>query len=421
MPDQRPDAEIVVFGLDEDIWTVPADAAEHGCAAEDASDEIRQGDRRPEPADATFGAGAGADVGAAPRAATAGAFPLRLIGGRTPTRAQWVAAVAALVVVAFLAGLLVGRGTGSRSPADSTTLTLATSAARPPRSVPATQPSWRLVPLEPIPLPRGTAGPKGDVAAVDLYALQLGPRSANRGGQSLERRDAGSVNGPWSLIVRRSDGFLGHHSSVITYPISASAWVSGQPRIRVGTVTGHGDAFGGILWPIDGKYARIRGDLGRTVLADLAARVSVRHRHPVLDRPTAGLRVVAAEPYRARVVTESRYASGLLLGSNSIDGLVYTGVLRGASFEEALLGEGTEPGANIGGHPAVTSTVGGGNATLAWEPTPGLIVFVGYSGGQDVPASTAALIELARAGRVLDHRQWTATKPAVVQDTNVYS
>ena len=191
--------------------------------------------------------------------------------------------------------------------------------------------------------------------------------------------------------------------------------------IRVGAVTGHDDGFGGIVWPVGGKYARIRGDLGRTVLADVAGRVSVRRGRPVLGHPPVRLRVVASEPYRPAVEAESRYTDAPRVDSGPIDGLIYTDVLRGASFEEALFLGGLAAGANIGGHPAVVSSVGGGSATLAWEPTPGSIVLVGYSGVLPAQAAMPTLIDLARGGRLLDHRQWQATHPVVVKGTIVFS
>ena len=87
-----------------------------------------------------------------------------------------------------------------------------------------------------------------------------------------------------------------------------------RTRTRSGSVrsTGYADVLGGIVWPIDGKFARIRGDLGRPTLAAVGGRVSVRHGRPVMDHPPTRFRVVAAEPYRAPVVSEPRYNSAAM-------------------------------------------------------------------------------------------------------------
>jgi hypothetical protein len=264
----------------------------------------------------------------------------------------------------------------------------------------------------------------------------------NQAGQSQEVRDPGAERGPWSVIVRRTDGSLGQHGAVVTYPVPAvttgpmvpvAAAISrgdGHRASNVGIddLAGHADGSGGIVWPLNGRFARIRGDLGRSMLAVLAARVSIRHSHPAMTELPPGYRVFASEPYRAPVVTESRYTDSLRVDSGPIDGLVYSGVvIRGASFEEALYSEQAEspkdvsPGGDIGGHPAIRSPVGGGSATLAWEIAPGLVAFVGYSGGLVPSAATPSLIELARGGHLLGHAQWVATHPFAVRSENDYS
>ncbi len=433
MSERRPDPAIEVFGVDEQVWTDPqrpdqSPAAGVGTAADtgtntgtntdggsgdaNRTDEIRQGDQDDKPGWPGFS-----------QRGSAASAPIRipLFGGRTATSSQLAAAVAALVVAAFLAGLVIGHGTRSGPPGSSQAAQdrFQFTPARAPASILPIEPSFTIRVAEPDPLPTGTGGPTGHLAGSDVYALQLAANPATRPAQSLERHDSGALTGPWSLIVRRSDGSLGRNSSVVTFPVTVSAGVRTRARIRVGRVTGYDDGFGGIVWPIGGKYAGIHGDL-RTMLATIAGRVSLRHGRPVMDHPPSRFRVVAAEPFRAPVVAESRYDSSRL-NSGPIDGLIFTDVLRCASFEDALFVEGVSPGGNIGGHPAVVSSVGGGSATLAWEPTPGSIVLVGYSGGLAVPASTVSLVDLARGGRLLDHRQWTATHPSVVKDTNAYS
>jgi len=69
-------------------------------------------------------------------------------------------------------------------------------------------------------------------------------------------------------------------------------------------------------------------------------------------------------------------------------------------------------------HPAVESGVNGGNGTLAWEPQPGVIAYVGYSGGAMDGAAEQALVTLADASHPLDQTQWDATNPQVVEQQN---
>jgi hypothetical protein len=423
VPDHRPDPAIEVFGVDEQVWTAPGQspidptatgaATSSGSGEPSESDEIRQGDQRLGPARPGFGR------------RSSGAEPIRipLFRGRSATSSQLAATVVTLVVAAFVAGLVVGHGTRSGSHVSGTgpapaqdTFTFASGG--PPISIFPTEPSFTIRVAAPTPSPSGTSGPKGDVAGPDVYALQLASDPATQPGQGLESRDAGAVPGPWSLIVRRSDGSLGRHSSVITFPVAAPAGMRTRTRVRVGHVTGFYD--GGIVWPLDGKFARVRGDLGQATLAEVAGRVSVRHGRPVMDHPPTRFRVAATEPYRAPVVTELRYNS-LNVNSGPIDGLIFTNVLRCASFEEALYFEGFSSAGIIGGHPAVLSSVGGGNADLAWEPTPGSIVLVGFSGNLGALASLPSLIGLARGGQLLDRRQWEAIHPSVVKNTNSYA
>jgi hypothetical protein len=424
MPERRPDPPIEVFGVEEKVWTAPGhtpvDATgattNVGPGVAGESDEIRQGDQRRGRARPGFGQ----------RSSATEPIRIPLFRGRTVTPSQLAAAVAALVVAAFVAGLVIGRG-GRSGPRDSgagpapvpDTFTFSFSQGT-PFSVFPTEPSFTIRVAAPNPLPSGTAGPKGDVAGPDVYALELASDPATRPGQGLESRDAGAVPGPWSLIVRRTDGSLGRHSSVITFPVTPPAGVRTRARVHVGGVTGFEDGAGGIVWPVDGKFARVRGDLGLATLAAVAARVSVRHGRPAMDHPPTRFRVVAAEPYRAPVVSELRYNS-LNVNSGPIDGLIFTNVLRCASFEEALFVEGFSPAGIIGGHPAVLSSVGGGNADLAWEPTPGTVALVGFSGNLGAQASRASLIGLARGGQLLDRRQWQAIHPSIVKNTNSYA
>jgi hypothetical protein len=64
------------------------------------------------------------------------------------------------------------------------------------------------------------------------------------------------------------------------------------------------------------------------------------------------------------------------------------------------------------------SAVGGGNATLSWEPRPGIVAFVGYSGNGLADEQIKALARLAARTAVLPPAEWAATQPQVVNQTN---
>ena len=388
-------------------------------------DEIRQGDgrdrqRRPMPAGLTR-------------------MRDRLaVGARRMSPAQIAISVAALVVVAFVAGVLVGR----RSPQQPAVgqaggiIGFTPTVSFPPGSSTIQLPG-RVSDL--------TTGPLSTVAPTAVYAMQLKSTPVNQARQSQEIRDAGATQGPWSVIVRRTDGSLGRHGAVITYPVPSlttgrtvrigsalrrvapgascvGRTVTNCTTRKVAAVIGHVDKAGGIVWPLNGRFARIRGDLGSSMLSTLAARVAVRKGHPSVAGLPTGIRVIVSEPYRAPVVTESRYTDSLRVDSGPIDGLIYSEVvIGGASFEEALYSEDTVVGGAISGHLAVRSPVGGGSATLAWEVAPGIVAFVGYAGGLVPSAATASLTELARGGHLLGHAQWRTTHPSTTRGENDYS
>ena len=60
----------------------------------------------------------------------------------------------------------------------------------------------------------------------------------------------------------------------------------------------------------------------------------------------------------------------------------------------------------------------GGNATLAWEPTPGLVAYVGYSGAPLDDKAITALQRLAARARVVTDTQWQAINPQTIDQTN---
>ncbi|WP_144022444.1 hypothetical protein [Asanoa hainanensis] len=232
-------------------------------------------------------------------------------------------------------------------------------------------------------------------------------QAATAGG-ALDRCDRTAVDGPWTVVVRGPGGSLGRGGAVVTFP--ADPLRSGR-AVLVGTARARA-ASGVVTWPIAGKNARVRGDLTESDLVKLAALTHVVDGRPTVD-PPAGFTVVARGPYRAPSLHELRYGGADVGELAALGPLVYTGVTSGGWFEDQLYAEATRDGGTVDGQPAVMLGVAGGSATLAWEPAPGLVAFVGYSGGEPGDAALAALGRLAERTRVLDTADWQALGPVV--------
>jgi hypothetical protein len=135
--------------------------------------------------------------------------------------------------------------------------------------------------------------------------------------------------------------------------------------------------------------------------------------------PPAGYTVVATGPYRPPTIHELRYGSAAVGQQAALgDGLTYTGVTSGGGFEDQLYAVPTDNGGLVNGEPAVVSPVFGGNATLAWEPTPGVVAYIGYSGSRLDDKAIAALQRLAGQARALTSTEWQATHPQTIDQIN---
>jgi hypothetical protein len=228
---------------------------------------------------------------------------------------------------------------------------------------------------------------------------------ATRPGAGLDRRDRAAGRGAWTVVVRRSDGSLGRHGAVVTFPVAAPP--KGDPTVEVGGTDGKARP-GTVTWPVGGAHARIRGDLPRPALVEIGTRTSIVAGRPVVD-PPAGFAVAGSGPYRSPAIHEIRYGSAEVGEQDTLGtGLTFTGVYRGGGFEDQLYTTAAEAGGEVAGRPAVVSPVFGGNGTLAWEPAPGVVAFVGYSGAPLDDRAVAALRRLAQRTRPLDDRQWQA-------------
>ncbi|MEU8235447.1 hypothetical protein AB0C12_38160 [Actinoplanes sp. NPDC048967] len=262
-----------------------------------------------------------------------------------------------------------------------------------------------------------TAGPScpppTPAVAVVPVAMIVG---CARGGTSLDRRDPTAGRGPWTVVVRRIDGSLGRHGAVVTFPVAAPP--AGAGPVKVGGKAGKAGPDS-VTWPAGGAWARIRGDLPEPALVTIAARTGFTGGRPVIEEPPAGYVVAGGGPYRPPAIHEIRYGSAALGEQAALGGgLAYTGVVRGGGFEDQLYAAHATAAGPVGDHPAVVSPVFGGNGSLAWEPAPGVVAYVGYSGSSLTDGAVAALLRLAQRSRPVDDRQWRATSPQAVDQSN---
>jgi len=270
---------------------------------------------------------------------------------------------------------------------------------------------------------RHTAGPpclpvgwaQSPAVADPVAGLLIDRAAAGLGSNpGLERCDRTAVDGPWTVVVRRPDGSFGKHGAIVTFPVGAP---TAARCVDVDGVIGKAES-GMVTWPVAGAYARIRGDLGEAELIAIAARTTVVTGRPAVD-PPVGYAVVSTGPYRPPTIHEARYSSAVVGATAALgDGLTYTGVTSGGGFEDQLYAVHTDNGGLVNGRPAVVSPVFGGNATLAWEPAPGVVAYVGYSGSPLDDNAIAALQRLAGQARALTGTEWQATHPQTIDQIN---
>ena len=232
-------------------------------------------------------------------------------------------------------------------------------------------------------------------------------------GAGLERHDPRAAEGPWTAIVRAPGGDLGTHEALVVFPAQRPA---GGRAVRVGPVEGRSFA-GQVTWPIAGGYATVRGDLPPDELLGIARDVVIAERLPQLTG-TSTHRVSATVPSTSTVLREVRYgASDLGPDGALLGGLVYTGVTRTGELDAAVLSDQAEPAGTVWGFRAVVTHRFGGNAALAWEPKPGTVAYVGYSGVAAPGAAVGALHCLAARASMVSDAQWERLRPQTVVDS----
>ena len=318
-------------------------------------------------------------------------------GPRAPRAPRGLVFVAALVLalgVAVAADTLSG-----------------TSTQPPPRNPPA---DATATVSDPTPTDSTTPSIRVETALPAIGGLALGGQRIHT---TLTRSDSAAVNSPWTVVVRRADGSLGRYGAVVTYPVRTKDGASTGAPIRVGSASGiSGRGF--ILWPLGNGQARIRGDLPQADLVHIAELTRVVAGRPRV-RPPAGFRVIARAPSRLPLIHEIRYNSTRLGVASALgDGLTYTGLTSGGGFEDALYAVRATPAGTVHGAPAVLSSVQGGNGTLAWEPSPGVVAYVGWSGAPVSAEAVTALRTLAEGAHILTPSQWLATKPELIEQEN---
>jgi hypothetical protein len=222
-------------------------------------------------------------------------------------------------------------------------------------------------------------------------------------GSALVRWDCDALKGPWSVVIRAAHGHFGVKSAVVTFPVDLVG--SGVPSTRPqGGVWNPGARM--LVWPLGGFHAQIVGDVGQATLENLATRIAVeggKPRFQALD----GFKAEATTPYRSPVVHEMRYDTNDLGKASTLGGgLVFTGVTSEASFETLAFETHAKQAGLVRGSPAIYSEGQVGNGILAWEPAPGLVHYIGYSGAVSSADAVEALRALADKGRLLTPSQW---------------
>jgi hypothetical protein len=219
------------------------------------------------------------------------------------------------------------------------------------------------------------------------------------------------------VVVRRFDGQLGAGSAVITYPVAADQQADGT----VHTLSSSGTTLSTLVASRPGGRILVRSaSLDADKVTAIANATRIVDGQPIVSLPESMTEfvVIARGTARPAAIHETRYGCDALGEAGALGGLCYTGLTTSPGFENALYSRGYQPGPLVQGHPSVVSTVGGGNATLAWEPQPGLIAYVGYSGSALASEQFDALVRLADRSTLTSPAQWAASLTQVVTQTN---
>jgi hypothetical protein len=213
-------------------------------------------------------------------------------------------------------------------------------------------------------------------------------------GATLERH----VSKPhrWTTVIYGSKGGFGGGEAVITYPL-------GRPQ--------RGPSY--FSWRAGKHWVVAHGFLS-VPTSYLRRFVHISHGRPVV-RGLAGYRLTVTVPAEPVVTREIRYDAGQLGAAGEVlGGLVFTGVTRTGALDDWIVAGQPPQSGTVDGAPAVVTTIFGGNAALAWEPTAGTVAYIGYSGASLSSTTVAALHCLAEQSRSVSHSQWHPRAGSVV-------
>lgn len=234
---------------------------------------------------------------------------------------------------------------------------------------------------------------------------------------TLERVDVDAGNGPQAVVVRFARGTLGDRNAIVTYPAASSIGADPNPG------SSSDRSARSIVVRRPGGTISVRAvNLDEREMAAIAMATDVVDGRPVVSLPASvHASVVAAASLRPPVIREARYGCDALGEGDILGALCYTGLATSPGFEDAILGLSATPGPPVHGHESIVSSVGGGNATMAWEVVPGVIAYVGYSGSSLHQAQIDALGRLAERTILIAASDWAATEPQTGDQTNTWS
>lgn len=275
--------------------------------------------------------------------------------------------------------------------------------------------------------PRPTAAITPTAPGTSIKAELLRPCPAYVGGLALsETRLIGEwpvetwdcqalTEGPWSLVIRASDGHFGAKSAVVTYPVDHEGLGPAVTRPRGGRWDRNTQT---LVFPMGGSHAQIVGDLGLATLVKLAMRTTDGRDGNADGRPhflgLQGFAASAVTTFHSPVLNEIYYETRDLGLAKLGKGQIWTGVVRGASFESAAFENHAKPAGLVRGKPAMYThgqyltyvTPGPTTGSLTWESAPGEVTYIGFSGSASEESATEAIRTLANNGTALTPAQW---------------
>jgi len=251
---------------------------------------------------------------------------------------------------------------------------------------------------------------------VPLGALTLGDH-LRIPGWAIERWDCDALTlGPWSVVIRASDGHFAAKSAVVIYPFPGQAGQFDTPVAEPQGATWNSQSRS-LVWPINEGYnAKIVGDLGRRRLADLATRITVQQGRPHFS-PVDGLAATTPTTYRPPAVHEISYQSVDLGQEGRLGtGEVWTAVMSGAGVEAQGFEDGARPAGLVRGKPAIftanpyppryANATGHNSGALVWESAPDEVTCIGFESPATTEEAIEALRGLADKDTVLSPAQW---------------